>query len=80
MAVAFFSKSAPPPIAVQLAQTSPDLVVNINGAGELPVAKWRSRRFVADALIASKGSRGRTSWINNEGFFVRELGPGDQLG
>lgn len=51
----------------------------LTGAGELSVGKWRSRRSVEDPLLVSKGSRGRTSWINNEGFFVRELGPGDQL-
>ncbi|KAF6814983.1 hypothetical protein CMUS01_12543 [Colletotrichum musicola] len=39
-----------------LAQTPPALVVYLDGVGEVTVAKWRSRCFVDDFLITSKGS------------------------
>lgn len=81
MAVALFGRAAPLSIAAQLAQASPDRLVTLSGVGEVAVARWRSRCFVEDALFASKGSRGRSSWINNEGFFVREIvGPEDHIG
>ncbi|KAK2736715.1 transposase-like protein [Colletotrichum kahawae] len=46
----------------------------------LPHATWRGRTFVNAELISKKGSRGRTSWIRDEGFFVCELLPDDELG
>lgn len=39
----------------------------------LPHALWKGRRFVNDDLVSKKGSRGRTTWIKDEGVFVREI-------
>lgn len=44
-----------------------------NAIDSLPQAVWNCRRFVSDEAISKKGSRGRRSWIKNEGIFVREV-------
>ncbi|KAF6820653.1 transposase-like protein, partial [Colletotrichum plurivorum] len=46
----------------------------------LPQAIWNNRRFVCDDSLATKGSRGRRTWIRNEGLFVREILPDGRKG
>lgn len=75
MANSFFGCRPPPSISSQFASASPESLVTVNGLGEVAVATWRGRRFVLESTISSKRARGRTSWIRNEGIFVRELLP-----
>lgn len=46
----------------------------------LPQAIWNNRRFICDDSLATKGSRGRRTWIRNEGLFVREILPDGRKG
>jgi hypothetical protein len=65
-----FGPSPVPSICAQLSDVadsdSPD-------SRQLIVIKWRGRRFTPDSLVAKKGARGRSSWIQQEGGFLREL-------
>ncbi|KAK1976905.1 hypothetical protein LZ30DRAFT_547808, partial [Colletotrichum cereale] len=44
---------------------------------DLPIIKWKNRRFVLEQQLSRKRGRGRSSWIQHHGFFLVEL-IGDQ--
>lgn len=72
MPTGIFGASRPPSIAVQLSD-GPNTVADGFEPSQLPIATWGHRRFVLEALLANKGGRGRKSWIQREGIFIREL-------
>jgi hypothetical protein len=39
-----------------------------------------SRRASVESLVAQKGARGRSAWIKDEGFFIREIIQNQRIG
>jgi hypothetical protein len=46
----------------------------------LPKVRFRNSWYTLESLLAKKGSRGRFSWIKDEGLYVREILEGQRLG
>ncbi|KAK5997074.1 FAD-linked oxidoreductase ZEB1 [Cladobotryum mycophilum] len=86
MSLTIFQASRPVSIHSQIAATnetasnSDSAPAGQNTLENLPIARWRGRRFIPERYLSRKSSRGRTSWIKNEGIFVQELLQDDKLG
>ena len=63
MAYTIFGAPVPSSVIAQLAPTG-SLIDPPDG---IAIATWRGRRFVSTDAIASKGARGRSSWIKDHG-------------
>ncbi|KAK5996251.1 Putative AC transposase-like protein [Cladobotryum mycophilum] len=80
MSLTVFNASRPRGIIQQLIPPSQDNPRACETFNNMLVATWKGKRYVNDDLMSKKGSRGRTSWIVNEGIFIREITPLDQYG
>ncbi|KAK5991972.1 hypothetical protein PT974_05368 [Cladobotryum mycophilum] len=80
MSLTVFNASRPRGIIQQLIPPSQDNPRACETFNNMLVATWKGKRYVNDDLMSKKGLRGRTSWIVNEGIFIREITPLDQYG
>jgi hypothetical protein len=46
---------------------------------DLQKVTWRSRRFVLESQLYKQRSKGRRSWIANDGYYLAELNPDDTI-
>jgi hypothetical protein len=70
-----FLRSRPKSFVKQLEEASVTACADASAISDLPTITWGSRRFVLDAHLDRKRSKGRRSWITLHGDFLSELNP-----
>lgn len=79
-----FGTQRPRTVGAQFADVESAATVGDDDGGDstehLPKVTYQRKTFVLEKAVAKKGSRGRSSWIKNEGWFVVELLPGNKQG
>jgi hypothetical protein len=76
-----FSLMRPRPKAIgkQIKEASVIAQPDASTISDLPKIVWMNKRFVIEAQVSKKRSRGRRSWIQAHGDFLAELNPDDSI-
>lgn len=83
MATGIFGSRRPRTVSAQFEdQELPvgDGGIDSGSIDHIPKVIYQRKTYVLEKAVAKKGSRGRSSWIKDEGWFVVELLEGNKQG